>query len=57
MAGVKRFEDLLAWQKSHELAKQIYNVITDGDPNRDYGLHNQIQRTAVSIISNIKVYC
>lgn len=53
MAKVKRFEDLIAWQKARELTRVIYEVTRQGDFAKDYGLRGQIQRAAVSIMSNI----
>lgn len=53
MAGVQRFEELIAWQKACALAKEIYTVSRAGDFARDFGLSGQIQRAAVSIMSNI----
>lgn len=50
---VQRFEDLIAWQKSRELTRSIYKVSREGEFGRDYGLRNQIQRAAVSIMSNL----
>ena len=50
---IEKFEDLIAWQKARLLASAIYHV-TRGDAfGRDYGLCGQIQRAAVSIMSNI----
>ncbi len=51
--GVNRFEDLIAWQKSRELVKHIYQITNTGDFSRDYGLRDQIRRASVSIMSNI----
>ena len=51
--GVNRFEDLIAWQKSHELVKNIYQITNSGEFSRDYGLRDQIRRASVSIMSNI----
>ena len=43
---ISKFEELIAWQKSREL--------TNGKEfGRDFGLKDQIQRAAVSIMSNI----
>lgn len=50
MATVQRFEDLLAWQKARELTKEIYKTFRSC---RDGGFTDQIQRAAVSIVSNI----
>jgi four helix bundle protein len=51
--GVKRFEDLIAWQKARLLTKAIYAVTRKGLFARDYGLRDQIRRAAVSIMSNV----
>ena len=53
MAKVERFEDLIAWQKARGLTRAIYEVTRNGDFAKDYGLSRQIQRAAVSIMSNI----
>ncbi len=47
---IERFEDLNIWQESVNLAVDIYKVLKDC---RDYGLKDQMQRSAVSIPSNI----
>lgn len=47
---IEKFEDILAWQKSKELTLHIYRLYKD---NKDYGLRDQIQRSAVSIMNNI----
>jgi len=49
----KGFRDLLIWQKSKELAVRIYKISSQGKLNQDYGLRDQIRRSAVSISSNI----
>jgi four helix bundle protein len=51
--GVERFEDLIAWQKARALTQMIYEVTRTESFARDYGLSGQIQRAAVSIMSNI----
>ena len=50
---VQKFEDLVAWQKARLLTKQIYGLTIGGRFSRDHGLKNQIQRAAVSVMSNI----
>jgi four helix bundle protein len=50
---VARFEDLLVWQKSRALSVQVYRVTGTGPFARDLGLRTQIQRAAVSVMSNI----
>ena len=44
------FEDLEVWKRSCQLAVQVYEVCKDW---RDFGLRDQMQRSAVSIASNI----
>ncbi len=50
---VERFEDLIAWQKARELTRAIYQVTHCGMFARDFELARQIQKAAVSIMSNI----
>ncbi len=47
---VKGFEDLDVWKESMRLVIDIYNNLKDC---KDFGLKDQIQRSAVSIPSNI----
>jgi four helix bundle protein len=53
MSKIERFEDLIAWQKARGLTKAIYEKTREGDFGRDFGLSGQMQRAAVSIMSNI----
>jgi four helix bundle protein len=53
MCKIEKFEDLIAWQKARVLTKRIYEATRHCDFARDYGLKDQIQRAAVSIMSNI----
>lgn len=50
---VERFEDLIAWQKAGQLAAAIYRATSVGGFAKDFGLRDQIQRAAVSVVSNI----
>ncbi|MCT2408825.1 four helix bundle protein [Chryseobacterium antibioticum] len=47
------FEKLLFWQKSIELAKEVYIVCAELPKDEKFGLISQIKRSAVSIPSNI----
>lgn len=47
---VSKFEDLLVWQKSIDLAITVYKLF---EKNQDWGFKNQIQRASVSIANNI----
>jgi four helix bundle protein len=51
--NVKKFEDLIAWQKARQLTEAIYRITSDGLFSRDFSLRDQIRRAAVSIMSNI----
>lgn len=53
MSKIEEFEDLIAWQKARELTQAIYVATRQGAFAKDYGLSGQIQRAAVSIMSNI----
>ena len=52
-ARIERFEELIAWQKARTLTREIYETTRRGAFARDFGLSGQIQRAAVSIMSNI----
>ncbi|MFN0279954.1 MAG: four helix bundle protein [Pyrinomonadaceae bacterium] len=53
MAGFRKFEDILAWQKSRQAVKQIYKETVKGDFSKDYDLRGQIRRASISIMANI----
>ena len=53
MATIKRFTEIVAWQKGRELVNEIYRLTRVGAFAKDWGLKDQIQRAAVSICSNI----
>lgn len=48
--AVQKFEDLLVWQKSQDLAVLIYQTFRD---NKDFSFRDQIKRATVSISNNI----
>jgi four helix bundle protein len=51
--SAQRFEDLIAWQKARTLTQLIYEATRQGAFIRDFGLSNQIQRAALSVMSNL----
>jgi len=53
MKEIRRFEDLIAWQKARGLTRAIYHVTSRGKFAGDFGLSRQIQRAAVSVMANI----
>jgi four helix bundle protein len=52
MATIKKFEDLICWQKARELANFIFSI-TDSPAFKDFDLKRQIRRAAISPMSNI----
>ena len=53
MTTIKNFEELKAWQKARELAGYVYGLTRKELFSRDYGLRDQIQRAASSVMHNI----
>jgi four helix bundle protein len=50
---IRRFQDLIAWQKARTLTARIYRTTAEGSFAKDFGLKDQIRRAAVSVMSNI----
>jgi four helix bundle protein len=48
-----RFEQLEVWQKSRMLACAVYSATSHGAFARDFGLRDQLRRSAVSVMSNV----
>ena len=53
MSSIRRFEDVLGWQRARELAREIYRASASGAFAKDYALRDQIRRASVSVLSNI----
>jgi four helix bundle protein len=53
MAGFKKFEEIQAWQKARSATKLVYEITSDGNFARDFGLRDQVRRASVSIMANI----
>lgn len=47
---IERFEDVESWKEARQLVKDVYHVLIDC---RDHGFTGQIQRAAISVMSNI----
>ena len=47
------FQDLIVWQKAHQLVLEVYRVTQLFPKNEQYGLTSQLRRAAVSIAANI----
>jgi four helix bundle protein len=50
---IESFTKIDSWKEARELVNEIYKSTTNGKFSKDYGLRDQIQRAAVSIMSNI----
>ncbi len=48
-----KFQKLRVWQIAKEIAVKIYRLTISKEFSKDFGLKDQIQRSAVSIASNI----
>ena len=46
----QKFEDIIAWQKSQDLAVEVYSTFKD---LKDFGFKDQVCRATVSISNNI----
>jgi len=51
--AVKQFEDLEVWQEARRLTQVIYRVTKAERFLKDFALRDQVQRAAVSVMSNI----
>jgi len=50
---ITHFEDIDAWKCARELARQVYACTAGRDFRKDFGLRDQIQRAAGSVMHNI----
>jgi len=50
---ISRFEEIESWKAARELTKSIYVLTMRGRFSKDFGLRDQIQRAAISVMSNI----
>jgi four helix bundle protein len=50
---IEHFEDLEIWKEARRLTKEIYRLTSGAKFSRDFGLRNQIQNAAISVMSNI----
>ncbi len=50
---VKKYQDLVAWQKGIAVVTDIYEVTSHFPRHEVYGLTSQLRRSAVSVPSNI----
>ena len=50
---IERFEDIEGWQLGRELSRRVYTATKQGAFSRDFGLIDQIRRSAGSVMHNI----
>ena len=53
MGTISRFEDIEAWQDARKLVSMVYECSARTPLGKDFGLRDQIQRSAISIMANI----
>ena len=57
MTKVRRFEDLICWQKARSLANIIYGLTCHPEFSKDFRLRSQILDAAGSVMHNIAEGC
>ena len=50
---IDRFEEIEAWKAARELTGEIYALTRQEVFSKDFGLRDQVQRAAVSVMANI----
>ncbi len=53
MASIRRFEDIVAWQKARQVSRETYTLTRLSEFKTDYDLKAQIRDAANSIMANI----
>jgi len=53
VSTIERFEDLRVWREAREIVRIVYQSTKDFPSNERYGLVSQMQRAAVSTMSNV----
>ena len=51
--AIERFEDIEAWKAARELTREIYALTRQEAFSKDFGLRDQVQRAAMSVMANI----
>jgi four helix bundle protein len=52
-APAQNFQELVVWQKSHQLTLRVYKLTSGFPKTETYGLSSQMRRAAVSVPANI----
>lgn len=50
---ITRFEEIEGWQLARELTRKVYFLASQEKFSRDFGLRDQIQRAAGSVMHNV----
>ena len=50
---INSFEELEAWKNARELVRFVYSIFRREPASRDFGLKDQVQRAAVSAMTNV----
>ena len=53
MPKSKNYEDLKCWNRAKDLAVDTYRLSMNGNLNQDFGLRDQLRKSAISVMSNI----
>jgi len=53
MPKSKKYEDLKCWHRAKDLAVDTYRLSMNGNLNQDFGLRDQLRKSAISVMSNI----
>jgi len=53
MSNNRNFRNLILWQKAHALVLEIYKITSLLPKSEQFGITNQIQRSSVSVPTNI----
>ena len=53
MSSLKSYKELIVWQKSMILVKEIYQITSNFPNEEKFGLTSQMRRSSISIPSNI----
>lgn len=54
---MRNFQELIIWQKSHQLTLKIYSVTKNFPSQELFGLTSQMRRSAASVSTNIAEGC
>jgi four helix bundle protein len=53
MSGARRFEELVSWQRGHELHVEVWKACERSHVSRDFDFKNQIRDASESVARNV----